>query len=130
MKNPKQLRREAKQLFRLCLVEGLLDEARVRLAVQKVVAAKRRGGLTLLSYFQRLVKLERSRHTAHVESATSLPGAFQSSIRSNLDRVYGPGLSTSFALNPALIGGMRIQVGSDVYDASVRSGLALLQKRF
>ncbi len=130
MKNPKQLRREAKQLFRVCMVNGLLDEGRVRQAVQKVLEAKRRGGLTLLSHFQRLVKLELSRHTAEVESATSLPAALQASILSNLDRLYGPGMSTSFVLNPGLIGGMRIQAGSDVYDGSVRAGLASLERSF
>ena len=130
MKNPKQLRREAKQLFRVCMVNGLLDEGRVRQAVQKVLEAKRRGGLTLLSHFQRLVKLELSRHTAEVESATSLPAALQASILSNLDRMYGPGMSISFVLNPGLIGGMRIQAGSDVYDGSVRAGLASLERSF
>jgi len=130
MKNPKQLRREAKQLFRVCMVNGLLDEGRVRQAVQKVLEAKRRGGLTLLSHFQRLVKLELFRHTAEVESATSLPAALQASILSNLDRLYGPGMSISFVLNPGLIGGMRIQAGSDVYDGSVRAGLASLERSF
>jgi len=130
MKNPKQLRREAKQLFRVCMVNGLLDEGRVRQAVQKVLEAKRRGGLSLLSHFQRLVKLELSRHTAEVESATSLPAALQASILSNLDRLYGPGMSISFVLNPGLIGGMRIQAGSDVYDGSVRAGLASLERSF
>jgi|SRR5215471_8846728 len=130
MKSPKQLRREARQMFRLCLVRGLLDETRVRQAVQGVLEANRRRSLTLLSYFQRLVRLERARHTAEVESAASLPQTLQARILSNLDRVYGPGLSTSFALNPALIGGIRIRVGSDVYDGSVRSGLASLRRRF
>jgi len=130
MKNPKQLRREAKQLFRVCMVNGLLDEGRVRQAVQKVLEAKRRGGLTLLSHFQHLVKLELSRHTAEVESATSLPAVLQASILSNLERLYGPGMSTSFVLNPGLIGGMRIQAGSDVYDGSVRAGLASLERSF
>jgi len=130
MKSTKQLEREAKQLFRVCLVGGLLDEARVREAVQKVLDAKRRGSLTLLSHFQHLVKLERARHTAEVESATSLPADLRANVLSNLDRMYGPGLSTSFALNPSLIGGMRIQVGSDVYDGSVRAELASLQKKF
>jgi len=130
MKSPKQLRREARQMFRLCLVRGLLDETRVRQAVQGVLEANRRRSLTLLSYFQRLVRLERARHTAEVESAASLPQTLQARILSNLDRVYGPGLSTSFALNPALIGGIRIRVGNDVYDGSVRSGLASLRRRF
>ena len=44
--------------------------------------------------------------------------------------MYGPGISTSFAHNPALIGGMRIHVGSDVYDGSVRAGLDALEKSF
>ena len=130
MRATKQLRREAKQLFRLCLVNGLLDEGRVRQVVQRVLAANRRGGLTVLSHFQRLVKLERSRHTAEVESATLLPADLQASVLSNLERAYGPGINTSFTHKPALIGGMRIKVGSDVYDGSVRAGLAALEDSF
>ncbi len=130
MKNTKQLRREAKQLFRSCLVGGLLDDARVLQAVHEVLEANRRGGFALLSYFRHLVKLELSRHRAEVESATSVPADLQAEILANLERVYGPGLNTSFALNPSLIGGMRIQIGSDVYDGSVRAGLASLQRSF
>ena len=130
MRSPKKLRRDAKQLIRFCVFEGVLDEARVRQTVQKVLEVNRRGSLTLVSHFRRLVKLERARHTAEVESAMPLPVALQANIVSSLDRLYGPGLSTSFTLNPALIGGMRVQVGSDVYDRSVRSGLAALHKNF
>ena len=130
MQSNKQLQREAKQLFRLCMVGGILDEARVLESVRKVLEAKRRGCLALLAHFRRLVKLERLRHTAEVESAASLPAALQARVLSNVERLYGPGISTSFVLNPALIGGMRIQVGSDVYDGSVRAGLESLQKSF
>ena len=130
MRTTKQLQREARQLFRLCLVEGSLNEDRVRQAVQKVLGAKRRGGLKLLSYFQHLVKLEHARHRAEIESATSLPDELRANVLSNLDRLYGPRLNTSFALNPSLIGGMRIHVGSDVYDGSVRGRLAALQRSF
>jgi len=130
MKKTKQLQREAKQLFGLCMVGGMLDEARLREAVRKVLEAKRRGSLTLLAHFRRLLKLERLRHTVEVQSATSLPASFQATILSNLERRYGPGMKASFALNPALIGGMRIQAGSDVYDGSVRSRLGALEKMF
>jgi F-type H+-transporting ATPase subunit delta len=130
MRTTKQLRREAKQLFRICLVNGSLDETRVRQAVEKALEGKRRGSFTLLSHFQRLVKLERSRHRADVESAAALPAALQASILSNLQRVYGPEMKTSFALNPGLIGGVRIQAGSDVYDGSVLAGLVSLQRNF
>ena len=130
MKATKQTRREAKQLFRLCLVNGLIEEKRARQVVQQIVAAKPRGYLATLSYFQRLVELDCARHTAKVESALALPADLQASVQAGLARVYGPGLTASFAENPALIGGMRIRVGSDVYDGSVQGRLAALEQSF
>ena len=54
----------------------------------------------------------------------------QGSVREALTRVYGAGLDFSFPQNPELIGGMRIKVGSDVYDGSVQARLAALQESF
>ena len=130
MKTTRQIKREAKQLFRFCLVNGLLDEARTRQVVQRIIDAKRRGGLALLSHFQRLVKLDSARHTAKVESAMPLPEDLRVSVQTGLARTYGPGISASFTHNTELIGGMRIKVGSDVYDGSVRARLAELEKNF
>ena len=130
MKTTRQTKREAKRLFRFCLVNGLLDEARTRQVVQGIIDAKRRGGLALLSHFQRLVKLDLARRTAQVESAMPLPEDLRASVQAGLARTYGPGISASFAHNPGLIGGMRIKVGSDVYDGSVLARLAALEKGF
>jgi F-type H+-transporting ATPase subunit delta len=130
MKINKQAKRQAKQLFRYCLVNGLLDENRVRNVVQHVVAAGHRNCLAILAHFRRLVKLDLARHMVNVESAAPLPPDLQAGIEAGLKRRYGPGLSTAFAHRPALIGGMRIQVGSDVYDGSVRGGLEALEKSF
>ena len=130
MKNLKQTRRQAKRLFGLCLVNELLDEGRVRQVVQQVIEANRRDGPALLSRFLYLVKLDRARHTAEVESAAPLPADLQESVQSDLERAYGPGISASFEQNPALIGGVRIKVGSDVYDGSVRGALAALERSF
>ena len=130
MKINKRARREAKQLFRLCLVNSLLDEDRARRVVQRIVAARHRDGGAILSHFGRLVKLDLARHTATIESATPLPADLQAAIKGGLTRRYGSGLTTAFAHRPALIGGLRIQVGSDVFDGSVRAGLAALEKSF
>jgi F-type H+-transporting ATPase subunit delta len=128
VKITRRAKRDAGQLFRLCLVNGRLEEPRVRHVVQRVVAAGRGDGRAILSHFGRLVRLELARHTATIESATRLPADLEASIEAGLRRRYGPGLTTAFAQSPALIGGMRIQVGSDVYDGSVRAGLAALEK--
>jgi len=130
MKTVKQIESEAKHLYRLCLVDGSLDEDRVRKVVRLVLHSKRRGWVALVWDFRRLVKLDCSRRTANVESATPLPADLQASVRSDLERVYGQKLSISFARNQALIGGMRVKVGSDVYDNSVKARLAALESRF
>ena len=130
MKVTKQAIREATQVFRLCLVNGLLDENRARKAVQQIIAARPRGYLATLSHFRRLVEFDCARRTGRVESALALPADLQASVQTGLARAYGPGLATFFAENPALIGGMRIRVGSDVYDGSVKARLAALEQSF
>ncbi|RZU40752.1 F0F1 ATP synthase subunit delta [Edaphobacter modestus] len=126
----KQSAREAKQMFRLCVVNGVLDEARVRQVLQAVLQSRRRGYLLLLEDFQRLVKLDHDQHMAKVESAVLMPADLQANVRSGLTSAYGSGITIAFSVNPALIGGMRIQVGSDVYDGSVQSGLDALRRSF
>ena len=130
MGQTKQAKRDAKQLFRLCLVNGLLDEGRVREAVRRVAESTNRNRFKVLSYYLRLVRLDNDRHTATVANAGPLSADMQASIQAGLSHAYGPGLSTSFTHNPELIGGMRIKVGSDVYDSSVEARLAAIQARF
>ena len=129
MRTSKKFVRAARKLYRFCLVDGVLDENRVRQTAHRIARSKKRGALPILSSFHRLVRLDRERHRAVVESATPLGEALQQGIRSDLARRYGSGLEASFTANPALIGGMRIKVGSTVYDGSVRGRLASLQTR-
>ena len=130
MKISKQARRDAKDLFRSCLSKEGLDEKRASEIVRKVAAAKPRGYIGILSHFHRLVKLELERRTARIESAAPLSSQLQKDFGDKLARIYGPGLVLSFAQNPALLGGVRIRVGSDVYDGSVQSRLMALQESF
>jgi F-type H+-transporting ATPase subunit delta len=127
MKITKQARRDAKQLFRSCTAGGVLDEGRVRQIVTQVIAMKPRGYVAILSHFQRLIKLELERRTATVESAGPLSPELQANVTSQLGRLYGQGLNISFAENPGLIGGLRIKVGSDVFDGSVKARLTELE---
>lgn len=130
MKITKQARRDAKLLFSSCRQNGVLDEARVRQVVQKVIAAKPRGYIAILSHFQRLVKLDLDRRTARIESAVTLPEPQQAALKANLNRRYGQGLVFAFSQNPKLLGGIRVQVGSDVFDGSVQARLAALETTF
>ena len=130
MKTAKQAQRDARQLFRLCLAGGSLDEDRARRIVRGLVDAGRPGALPVLSRFQRLLRLDRTKHSADVTSAVPLPPDIRAMLEAGIARVYGPGIVTAFAEDQTLIGGVRVTVGSDVYDGSVRAGLAALEARF
>src|SRR5689334_7047364 len=106
MKISKQARREAKQLFRSSLGNGLLDENRARQIIQRVLELKPRGYIAILSHFQRLLKLYLERRTAKIETATALAPQVREQVEANLAKVYGPGMNLVFTENPALIGGM------------------------
>ncbi len=130
MKTNRRARRAARRLYRACLVGGLLDEERARQVAGRVAGARRRGSLPILAHFRRLVQLDRDRHRAVVESALPLPEDLRTSVVRGVAQAYGPGVSTSFAENTGLIGGMRVKVGSDVYDGSVRNALSTLEQAF
>jgi len=130
MKISKQSQRDARQLFHSCQVNGLLDEAKVRQAVSLVLAQKPRGYVGILSRLHRLVKLDVARRAATVESALPLAADLRADVSAQLAKIYGAGVNVSFSENPSLLGGLRIQVGSDLYDGSVKTRLEKLEQSF
>lgn len=130
MKISKQNRRDAKSLFQNCVVNGVMDENRVRQSVDAVIAQKPRGYAGILTHFQRLVKLDEARRAAKIESAVALTPDLENNFRTALEKRYGRGLHFTFSQTPALIGGVRVQVGSDVYDSSIRTRLHDLKETF
>jgi F-type H+-transporting ATPase subunit delta len=129
MKPAKQSRREAGTLFRLCLVDGSLDEDRARRVARRLIEAGRPGTLLVLSRFQRLVRLDVMKHRADVTSAVPLGPELRARLEAGIARVHGPGIVTTFVEDPALLGGVRVAVGSDVFDGSIKAGLAALAER-
>jgi F-type H+-transporting ATPase subunit delta len=123
-------RGKAKALFRLCQSNGLLDASRVQQAVARVLEIRPRGYLAILTHFERLVELEEMRRSACIESAVPLPPQVQSSIQATLQHRYGAGLSFRFVQKPELLAGVRVQVGSDVYENSVQARLGELREEF
>jgi len=126
MKISKDASRSAKQLFRACQANGRLHPSRIRTVVKRVSEEKPRGYLSILTAFQRLVGLEVQKRRAIVESATRLSPALLQQVRAELQQKYGDDLEFEFVENPALLGGLRVQVGSHVWDGSVRAKIESL----
>ncbi len=115
--------------MRASYVNGALDRERIRSLVRAIVEKKPRNYIQLLENYRRLLRLELDKRRATIESATKLDPEAGLKIVIGLQQKYGTGLTTEFVLSPALLGGVRIRVGSDVWDSSVRNRLERLQQQ-
>ena len=130
MKGTKQSRRFAKQLFKNCQVNGRLDADRTQKSVQLLIEQKPRGYFGILQHLHRQVKLDEASRTARVESAVALGQVQQQDIQDSLNQLKGGNVTVEFAENPRLIGGMRVKIGDDVFDGSVKTRLTGLSESF
>lgn len=129
MKLNKEGRQTARQMLRASFTDGQLDTGRAGRVVSWLIDKKPRNHLGILQEYKRLLRLEVEKRTATIESATELAPDAAQQIVDNLKQKYGSDLSTRFVVEPALLGGLRIRVGNDVWDSSVRNRLERLQQQ-
>lgn len=129
MKVSKEIRQVSRALLRASFANGRLDRARISSLVQSLIAEKPRDCVKVLEEYKRLLRLEVEKRHARIESAAELDQATREQVVSNLRKKYGDDLTSEFAIDPALLGGVRIRVGSDVWDGSVRNRLQRLQQQ-
>jgi F-type H+-transporting ATPase subunit delta len=125
----KEVRQMARGLLRASFTDGQFDPGRVNSVVNSVLEKKPRNHIKVLDYYKRLLRLELEKRHARIETASPLEQSVANEIAQNLSRRYGSELTTEFVVNPALLGGMRVRVGSDVWDSSVRSRLERLEQQ-
>lgn len=124
MKIPKQAQKQANALFQVCKVKGIVDFQRALLAIELLVTKRPRGWRFIVEHLKNRVRLESAHRTVKVQSAIPL----DETQRTEVSRVISgenPSLPLEFEYqtNPALLGGLRIQVGWNVLDASIRAKL-------
>ena len=130
MRTVRNVQRDAARLWRLCRVDGRIDDRRARIVCDRLADTRDPVSPAIVSSFRRLLRHESARRMARVESAVPLDADSRVAIDALLADRYGDGITTTFAVNAALLGGLRITVGSDVYDDSVRARLAALDDSF
>ena len=127
MKLNKEIRRLSRKMLQASFTDGQLDPGRISSLVDSLVTQKRRNYIDVLKNYKRLLRFELEKRHAKIETASEIDPAIRSEIEANLKSKYGNDLSTEFHVDPQLLGGMRIRVGSDVWDGSVRNRLERLQ---
>ena len=128
MKLNKEVRQLGRQMLRGSFTDGQLDRGRIASLVQSVIAKKPRHYIDILYYYKRLLRLEIEKRHAKIESATQLAPEAASKVVEKLKKKYGADLTSEFVVDPTLLGGMRVRVGSNVWDGTVRTRLQRLEQ--
>jgi F-type H+-transporting ATPase subunit delta len=129
MKTKKESLRAARLLLKASMPGGRIDPARVRQYAARIVAEKPRGYLQILDAWQRLLRLELDKRHVVVESAVPTPAPMQQEVLAHLEKKFGGDLTSEFKVNGDLLAGMRVKVGSTIWDGSVRSRLEGLRRQ-
>ena len=127
MKLNKEIRQLSRKMLQASFTDDQLDPGKVAFLVDSLVTHKPRNYIDVLKNYKRLLRLELEKRHATIETASEVDPAIRSEIVANLKDKYGDDLATEFQVDPQLLGGMRIRVGSDVWDGSVRNRLERLQ---
>jgi F-type H+-transporting ATPase subunit delta len=128
MKINREIRQLSREMLRASFTDGQLDPGRISSLVDSLVAKKPRHYMDVLKNYRRLLRLELEKRRARIETANAVDSTTGSEVVTSLKRKYGSDLTAEFVVNPELLGGMRIRVGSDVWDGTVRNRLERLQQ--
>jgi F-type H+-transporting ATPase subunit delta len=128
MKLNKEVRQVGREMLRGSFTDGQLDRGRIASLVQSVITKKPRHYIDILHYYKRLLRLEIEKRHAKIESATQLTPEAATRIVEKLKKKYGADLTSEFIVDQGLLGGVRVRVGSDVWDGTVRTRLQRLEQ--
>lgn len=111
------------------VLDGRADPATAALAEHATVALRGRRFLASLAAYGERAALRRRRLVVAVSTAVPLQGSQLDRLGELLERAYGCAVQLNVTLDPAVIGGLRIQVGADVVDSTIVSRLADARRR-
>lgn len=128
MQLTQEIRLSAKRLLKLALVDGKINEERVLAIVDDILANKPRHYIAILERFVALLKLEVQRQTLTVSSAKEVGKDEMDRILDTLNKVFHGVSYVRSEVDAALIGGLKVKVGSDVWDDSVQGRLRKVER--
>jgi F-type H+-transporting ATPase subunit delta len=116
-------------MLRASFTDGQFDRGKIGAIVESLVAKRPRHFVDILQQYKRLLRLEIEKRHAKIESATQLAPQAAVNIVERLKKKYGPDLTSEFVVDPSALGGVRVRVGSDVWDGTLRNRLERLQQQ-
>jgi len=111
------------------LLTGRASDATTLIVSSLVQQPRERRVRTLLNRALRLVADQRGRTVATVYAAADLDSAQLERLGAALSQRYDAKVTINLVIDPAVVGGVRVEIGDDVIDATVSSRLNDLRQR-
>lgn len=120
--------RSARPQDRVQLVRALFDGSvhprTLQLLVRVAATESTSGSVAAVAHLAEAAAERRSRTVALVVAASTLTREQEQQLAARLARAYGRQVQLNVTVDPAVLGGMRVQVGPDVIDGTVQARLA------
>ncbi|HET6626444.1 MAG TPA: F0F1 ATP synthase subunit delta [Nocardioidaceae bacterium] len=110
------------------LLEGRATAATIRLAEQSVAGMHRTVSVAIDEY-QKVAAENRHRLVATVRVARELADGDKQRLEGTLADQYGRPVHLNVVVDPAVIGGMKVEIGDDVIDGTIASRLDEARRR-
>lgn len=122
----KKAQQFARQLFKMSIVDGVVSPDRVGGVLAYIEKHKPANPLLVLRAYRRYIATEFAKSQAVVEHAGAVTDATLAAITAAMTKKYNRPIQATAQSNPALIAGLRVHVGDDVYESSLTGQLAAL----
>jgi len=106
------------------LLEGKAHAATVRLGLLALSEPGGRGFTAAVTWIVERAARQREQMIAYVTVASELTAEDERRLAGLLSEGYGQGISVKVIIDPSVIGGVRVRVGSDLYDGTIARRLA------
>ncbi|MFZ9683259.1 MAG: F0F1 ATP synthase subunit delta [Cephaloticoccus sp.] len=116
----------ARQLFTLSLVNGAVSAAQVEGVLAYLEKHPPAQPKQVLLAYRRLIARELAKSEVIVEHAGPVTDGILRSLEGALTQKYKRQVTASAVQNAALIAGLRLRIGDDIYEASVAGQLEQL----
>jgi F-type H+-transporting ATPase subunit delta len=122
----KKAQQLARQLFKMSVIDGTVSNDRVSGVLAYIEKSHPANPVMVLKAYARLVSAELAKGRAVVEHAGPVNEATLAAIAAAMTKKYRRPVTATARANPALLAGLRVKVGDDIYESSVAGQLASL----
>lgn len=127
MKNRKEVKKLAKLIFSASLINGKLDEKKLKKLVDLLKKNNSKNVVPILEFLNKLIQRKQKQDQLEIESVFPLETNLENMLKSKFEKVLNKKLKVIFTKNEKLIAGLKISNADYLWESSISSNLKQLK---